>query len=184
VSVGDHLITNVEATVVSVRGDPLLGQSFLSKLPAWAIDNERHALIFHPHGDIAGTQQNAPPSKTGDMLIARKAVKHLGIIYRQSGIWGVNADVDHCYDKTRTSRRPNEIEYCFVLDITAAYLDVAFFESIGRSQPADSRNKIESVRLRVNRAFDFLGYDPTERIRLISEWAESGKTAFMEFADK
>jgi hypothetical protein len=118
------------------------------------------------------------------MLIARKAVKHLDITYRQSGIAGVNADVDHCYEKTRISKQPDETEYCFMLDIASAYLDIAFFESIGRSQPADSRNKIESVRLRVNRAFDFLGYDPTERIRLISEWAESGKTAFMEFADK
>jgi clan AA aspartic protease (TIGR02281 family) len=61
VSVGDHLITNVEATVVSVRGDPLLGQAFLSKLPAWTIDNERHTLSFHDRGDIAGTQRDVTP---------------------------------------------------------------------------------------------------------------------------
>jgi clan AA aspartic protease (TIGR02281 family) len=45
--VGDHVIRNVIANVVPVKGDPLLGQSFLSKLPSWTIDNDRHALILH-----------------------------------------------------------------------------------------------------------------------------------------
>ena len=46
-SVGDHTITNVVANVVSVKGDPLLGQSFLQKLPAWTLDNDQHALVLH-----------------------------------------------------------------------------------------------------------------------------------------
>jgi clan AA aspartic protease (TIGR02281 family) len=46
-SVGNHVITDVVANVVSAKGDPLLGQSFLSKLPAWAIDNNRHMLVLH-----------------------------------------------------------------------------------------------------------------------------------------
>jgi len=44
--VGDHVVRNVVASVSPVKGEPLLGQSFLSKLPAWTIDNERHALIL------------------------------------------------------------------------------------------------------------------------------------------
>jgi clan AA aspartic protease (TIGR02281 family) len=56
-SVGNHVITDVVANVVSAKGDPLLGQSFLSKLPAWAIDNNRHMLVLQdqlkaPPGDI------------------------------------------------------------------------------------------------------------------------------------
>ena len=44
--VGDHVVKNVIASVVSVGGDPLLGQTFLSKLPAWSIDNTRQALVI------------------------------------------------------------------------------------------------------------------------------------------
>jgi len=35
--VGDHVVRNVIASVVSVNGDPLLGQTFLSRLPAWGL---------------------------------------------------------------------------------------------------------------------------------------------------
>ena|SRR6266851_3454508 len=45
--VGDHVIRNVIANVAPVKGDPLLGQSFLSKLPTWTIDNARHALVLN-----------------------------------------------------------------------------------------------------------------------------------------
>jgi Sel1 repeat/gag-polyprotein putative aspartyl protease len=45
--VGDHIIRNVIANVAPVKGDPLLGQSFLAKLPAWTIDNTRHALVLN-----------------------------------------------------------------------------------------------------------------------------------------
>jgi clan AA aspartic protease (TIGR02281 family) len=58
-SVGNHVVRNVVAIVVSVKGDPLLGQSFLSKLPAWAIDNERHALVLRDDAGQPGEQQSA-----------------------------------------------------------------------------------------------------------------------------
>jgi gag-polyprotein putative aspartyl protease len=57
--VGDHVVRNVVASVSPVKGEPLLGQSFLSKLPSWTIDNERHALIFHDKGSPTGNQQEA-----------------------------------------------------------------------------------------------------------------------------
>ncbi len=38
-------ISNVPAMISSVRGDLLLGQSFLQRLDSWAIDNKRHALV-------------------------------------------------------------------------------------------------------------------------------------------
>jgi predicted aspartyl protease len=54
-AVGDLVITDVVANVTPAKGDPLLGQSFLLKLPGWAIDNARHALVLpnnKPHGRI------------------------------------------------------------------------------------------------------------------------------------
>jgi hypothetical protein len=65
VRVGDHVVRNVVANVAPVKGDPLLGQSFLSKLPAWTIDNQRHALVFNDAPAAVGTQQRAalPPAQ-------------------------------------------------------------------------------------------------------------------------
>jgi clan AA aspartic protease (TIGR02281 family) len=44
--VGNHIVRDVAASVTTVNGGLLLGQSFLSKFPSWAIDNKRHALII------------------------------------------------------------------------------------------------------------------------------------------
>ena len=41
--VGGHTVNDVTASVAPDKADPLLGQSFLSKLPGWTVDNERHA---------------------------------------------------------------------------------------------------------------------------------------------
>jgi hypothetical protein len=55
-SVGDHIITDVVANVVSVTGDPLLGQSFLQKLPAWTLDNAQHALVLQDNSGEKGVE--------------------------------------------------------------------------------------------------------------------------------
>jgi clan AA aspartic protease (TIGR02281 family) len=44
VKVGSQVINDVVANVVPIEGDPLLGQSFLSRLPSWSIDNNAHVL--------------------------------------------------------------------------------------------------------------------------------------------
>ncbi len=44
VQVGSHVIKDVVANVVPIEGDALLGQSFLSRLPSWSIDNNSHVL--------------------------------------------------------------------------------------------------------------------------------------------
>src|SRR6516164_2295608 len=61
VRVGDHIVRNVVASVVSVNGAALLGQSFLSKLPAWSIDNTREALVI---ADGSGATQSTPAAPT------------------------------------------------------------------------------------------------------------------------
>jgi hypothetical protein len=59
VQVGSHVINDVVANVVPIEGDPLLGQSFLSRLPAWSINNDAHVL------DLADGEANEPDSKSG-----------------------------------------------------------------------------------------------------------------------
>jgi clan AA aspartic protease (TIGR02281 family) len=46
IKVGNETMKNVVANVVPMEGDPLLGQSFLSKLPSWSINNEKHTLVI------------------------------------------------------------------------------------------------------------------------------------------
>jgi copper(I)-binding protein len=66
VSVGNHIVRDVVANVAPVKGDPLLGQSFLSRLPGWTIDNQRHVLVLNDLSASVGSQQRAalPPSQT------------------------------------------------------------------------------------------------------------------------
>lgn len=44
--VGNYTATNVPASIGSVQGDLLLGQSFLSRFASWTVDNDRHALVL------------------------------------------------------------------------------------------------------------------------------------------
>jgi clan AA aspartic protease (TIGR02281 family) len=46
VRIGNKVIKDVVANVAPISGDPLLGQSFLSKLTLWTLDNSRHVLIL------------------------------------------------------------------------------------------------------------------------------------------
>lgn len=61
-SVGEHVITDVIANVVSVKGDPLLGQTFLQKLPAWTLDNAQHALVIRDAGEQPQATARVPVS--------------------------------------------------------------------------------------------------------------------------
>jgi len=46
--VGDPVLSNVVASIGSVKGEPLLGQSFLARFRSWSIDNDRHLLALGP----------------------------------------------------------------------------------------------------------------------------------------
>jgi predicted aspartyl protease len=44
--IGDHVVGNVEASIGNSQSPLLLGQSFLSKLGSWTLDNQRHVLVL------------------------------------------------------------------------------------------------------------------------------------------
>jgi hypothetical protein len=62
VQVGTHLVKEVVANVVPIEGDPLLGQSFLSRLPSWSIDNNAHVLNLAAGEAIPSAPGLLPPS--------------------------------------------------------------------------------------------------------------------------
>jgi clan AA aspartic protease (TIGR02281 family) len=58
--VGNQIVSNVAASVAPAASQyPLLGQSFLSRLPPWTIDYRRHALVLNAPAPIA----KAPPAQ-------------------------------------------------------------------------------------------------------------------------
>lgn len=44
--IGDRRVDTVEAVIGDVESQPILGQSLLSRLPSWSLDNRRRALIL------------------------------------------------------------------------------------------------------------------------------------------
>jgi predicted aspartyl protease len=44
--VGSRVLLNVVASIGPVKGEPLLGQSFLAHFGSWSIDNDRHLLAL------------------------------------------------------------------------------------------------------------------------------------------
>ena len=89
--VGDHIVRNVVASVVPVNGAALLGQSFLSKLPAWSIDNTRQALVI---ADGAGATQSTPAAPATTPV--SPALSQYGAIAWDEGTgkrgWSLNQD--------------------------------------------------------------------------------------------
>lgn len=65
--VGNHVVNNVTASVVPIQGKLLLGQSLLSRFPAWTIDNKQHALVIlgepAASGSSPGADRAAPPAQ-------------------------------------------------------------------------------------------------------------------------
>jgi hypothetical protein len=63
--VGDLEIQNITGSVADVKGSLLLGQSFLSRLGKWSIDNQRQVLVIEgPETLLAAvdTKPSAPPA--------------------------------------------------------------------------------------------------------------------------
>jgi hypothetical protein len=62
-AIGNQVVTNVIANVANFAGMPLLGQSFLSRLSSWSIDNDRHVLVL-------GGASSVGPSQFDGMWVA------------------------------------------------------------------------------------------------------------------
>jgi clan AA aspartic protease (TIGR02281 family) len=59
--VGSVELRDVVGSVAPTEGTLLLGQSFLSRLQTWSVDNQRHVLIIN--GTVAKTVPREPPHR-------------------------------------------------------------------------------------------------------------------------
>jgi predicted aspartyl protease len=62
VKVGNHSFSHILASVAPLASKPLLGQSFLSKVGAWSVNNERHILVLHSLAPISEPNISGVPS--------------------------------------------------------------------------------------------------------------------------
>jgi clan AA aspartic protease (TIGR02281 family) len=186
VRVGDHVVKNVIASVISVKGDPLLGQSFLSKLPGWSIDNQKQVLVLGDIGTPQAQRQNdGPPSWNGaasptQTAIARHAASTFDATFRRSGMTGVNIRLAKCYERAVQLRSETEVESCAVLGVIAARVANAFYNDLdrrGESHPADSRTSFDSLMLRTTHALMAIGTDPNRMGDLWVAWIKTSNLA-------
>lgn len=68
--IGSFELRNVVASVAPSAGSLLLGQSFLSRLKSWSIDNDRQLLVFDESARSGGTPTAVEPEKGTDTGIA------------------------------------------------------------------------------------------------------------------
>jgi clan AA aspartic protease (TIGR02281 family) len=58
--VGNLMLRNVRASVGLASGELLLGESFLSRIAEWTLDNQRHVLKLSPKSQQVGTTASRP----------------------------------------------------------------------------------------------------------------------------
>jgi clan AA aspartic protease (TIGR02281 family) len=63
--VGNLELQNVTASLANANSQPLLGQSFLSRLSSWSIDNQRHALVLNA---AASDSSGLPAAEPGFVM--------------------------------------------------------------------------------------------------------------------
>lgn len=70
IRIGNQAVRNVVASVSPAKGSPLLGQSFLSRLPSWAIDYRRNALVVNENVPATQTVGIGTPIMTMPVPVA------------------------------------------------------------------------------------------------------------------
>ena len=70
--VGSVELQNVVASEAPQAGMPLLGQSFLARLPSWSIDNQRHVLVINQ------STGNASATNASSAEAVKSGTRHAG----------------------------------------------------------------------------------------------------------
>lgn len=68
--VGSLELHNIAASVAPVRATLLLGQTFLSRVQTWSVDNERHVLLLKAKGPTAAEPEEAQVTPPSSAIVA------------------------------------------------------------------------------------------------------------------
>jgi clan AA aspartic protease (TIGR02281 family) len=138
--VGTLLLHDVTGSLTDAHGSLLLGQTFLSRLSSWSIDNGRHVLRLKA---APGMADQSPTSNAGHSEVASeedvgsllstadldRIAAQFNSTYKESGMAGISGLVDECYSSIPstddlTSRK--RAAYCVTLDLVGLNFDAAF----------------------------------------------------------
>jgi TonB family protein len=123
--VGDVELRNVIASVAPPEGSLLLGQSFLSRMKTWSIDNERRLLIFnepptHSAVQPATAAEITPPIGATDVpLTAAEIQRHCANVqFRDTGPWPYKRQsaADYYPDVSKRAEEEGRVLVRFTLD--------------------------------------------------------------------
>lgn|GEM_PF-4046145 len=140
--VGTVVLHNVQGSLAGPKGSLLLGQSFLSRLASWSINNSRHSLQIKVEADGtniqvvkaaagAGTLAQAGPD-VGELLTVadlRRLGAEFDTAFQQTGMSGVTGEIAECYGAVKgvgTTEDRKRAAYCVTYDILAARIDSSF----------------------------------------------------------
>jgi clan AA aspartic protease (TIGR02281 family) len=135
--VGTLILHDVTASLSNAKGGLLLGQSFLSRLSNWSIDNQRHALLLKAAPGEAAEADAAPTvamaqSETSTLLadgdLAKVAAQFNDALHT-SGMSGVSEIVSGCYASIPTASNfaaRKRAAYCVTLDLLGLNFDADF----------------------------------------------------------
>lgn len=138
--VGTLVLRNVRGSLANAKAPLLLGQSFLSRLTTWSIDNERQVLLLKTSSaeaeqaaDAVASSANAPAALGVAQLLSQEDVEGIAVEFdetlKASGMLGVSEKVETCYaslssQDTELSRR--RAAYCITFDLLGLRYDAAF----------------------------------------------------------
>jgi len=94
VRVGNHVISDVVANVAPVKSRyPLLGQTFLSKLSVWSIDNDRGVLILSDRGaPAASAAGTASANSANNKLLGLPTAAQAATLAKAVGNWCIGTE--------------------------------------------------------------------------------------------
>src|SRR4029077_3929202 len=72
--VGDYILKDIVASVAPDKADPLLGQSFLEKLPGWSIDNTEHTFVIGVAGKSEPSQAPTSAARPASVALPKRLV--------------------------------------------------------------------------------------------------------------
>ena len=147
--VGTLVLEDVIGSVGGPDSSLLLGQSFLSRLSTWSIDNKRAALVLRAgpgegqaRPQVAQAEITPPNTLLADEDLARVAAEFRDTL-EGGGIAGVSSAVEDCYASVLSHtgvEAKKRAAYCITYDLLSARFDSSFRKALedetGKAVPA------------------------------------------------
>jgi len=145
--VGTIVLHDVVASLAGPKGSLLLGQTFLSRMATWSIDNGRHVLVLKAApgqaeqmasgaNAVASQSAQTPTSDDGPLLSEAdltRIASEFNHTMGHTGMAGVSALLEDCYRSIYKLAGPparHRAAYCVTMDLVGLDVDTGFRRSM------------------------------------------------------